>query len=177
MCAAPWTDERVETLQRLWAAGETAQSVAERLGGISRSAVMGKIFRLRRDVEPAPVAVPGPGDVADDSQPPARRRERRQQSAVEVSRPRRQARAGKNLLELTNATCRWPYGRPGTRAFFFCGAPGADLERGMPYCARHAQLAYRTGESVSEDETAASVAAGDLPPVQNRRQRAITSGG
>ena len=40
-------------------------------------------------------------------------------------------------------------GRPGTRTFSFCGAPGADLERGMPYCARHARRAYVMPDDVS----------------------------
>jgi hypothetical protein len=54
----------------------------------------------------------------------------------------------KSLLELTNITCRWPHGRPGTDRFFFCGAPEADLERGIPYCARHMQRAYPAGVGV-----------------------------
>jgi hypothetical protein len=28
------------------------------------------------------------------------------------------------------------------KAFHFCGAPGADLEGGRPYCERHARRAY-----------------------------------
>jgi len=164
MRAAPWTDQCVEILQRLWAEGATAQSVADRLGGVTRSAVMGKIFRLRRDAAAAACAAVEPGKAVDDSQPPVRRR--RQSAAMRVSRPRQRA-PGKSLLELTNKTCRWPQGRPGTQAFFFCGAAGADLERGMPYCARHARLAYRSCDSPGEGEgeTPASVAVADLPSI------------
>jgi hypothetical protein len=43
---------------------------------------------------------------------------------------------------LTNDSCRWPHGQPGTKTFHFCGAPGADLEGGRPYCERHARRAY-----------------------------------
>ena len=42
-----WNDERIELLKRLWAEGATADLIAAQLGGISRSAVLGKIFRLR----------------------------------------------------------------------------------------------------------------------------------
>jgi len=42
-----WTAERIDLLKKLWAEGETATVIAGRLGGLSRSAVLGKIFRLR----------------------------------------------------------------------------------------------------------------------------------
>ena len=42
-----WRDDEIALLKRLWAQDETAASIAEKLGGISRSAVLGKIFRLR----------------------------------------------------------------------------------------------------------------------------------
>jgi GcrA cell cycle regulator len=61
------------------------------------------------------------------------------------------AKRGKTLLELTNNTCRWPHGRPGTEKFHFCGAPEADLERGIPYCARHMRRAYPMFESALGD--------------------------
>jgi hypothetical protein len=56
----------------------------------------------------------------------------------------------KTLFELTNNTCRWPHGRPGSRAFFFCGAAGADLERGIPYCEPHMRRAYTVPELAVE---------------------------
>jgi GcrA cell cycle regulator len=42
-----WTTERIALLKRLWAQGNTANAIAAELGGLSRSAVLGKIFRLR----------------------------------------------------------------------------------------------------------------------------------
>jgi GcrA cell cycle regulator len=42
-----WSDEEIDLLKKLWAAGETAQAIAAKLGDMSRSAVLGKIFRLR----------------------------------------------------------------------------------------------------------------------------------
>jgi GcrA cell cycle regulator len=42
-----WTKERITTLEMLWAQGKSAGTIAKALGGISRSAVLGKIFRLR----------------------------------------------------------------------------------------------------------------------------------
>jgi GcrA cell cycle regulator len=45
-----------------------------------------------------------------------------------------------SLLELDDATCRWPVGDPRTPEFYFCG--GKPLA-GRPYCAYHAALAYQ----------------------------------
>jgi len=181
MRADPWTDERIEKLKRLWADGATANSIADRLGGVSRSAVLGKIFRLRLG---AAVAASSPSEqsktAADVSAPaasgatpaaaaqpesPARRRGGGKRG-VSAQSPTPAARTrGKSLLELSNHSCRWPHGRPGTPAFFFCGAPGADLERGIPYCARHARRAYRAYESVAESTKPAAVSDGELRPI------------
>jgi hypothetical protein len=44
------------------------------------------------------------------------------------------------LLDLTEATCRWPVGDPGEEGFAFCGA--APFKR-YPYCVAHCLIAYR----------------------------------
>ena len=41
-----WTDERVETLKRMWAEGQSATQIAKELGGVTRNAVIGKVHRL-----------------------------------------------------------------------------------------------------------------------------------
>jgi GcrA cell cycle regulator len=44
---APWDEERMKALTRLWMAGETARMIAEKLGGsVTRNAVIGKAPRL-----------------------------------------------------------------------------------------------------------------------------------
>ncbi len=75
-----WRDDDIDLLKRLWADGETAASIAEKLGGLSRSAVLGKIFRLRL----GPNASKGQAWGGDESEPapatgtaPRRRRRRR----------------------------------------------------------------------------------------------------
>lgn len=44
------------------------------------------------------------------------------------------------LMDLTNTTCRWPIGDPGTPEFRFCGGPSNNIA-GRPYCAHHAAVA------------------------------------
>ena len=41
-----WTDERVETLKRMWTEGQSASQIAKELGGVTRNAVIGKVHRL-----------------------------------------------------------------------------------------------------------------------------------
>ena len=41
-----WTEEKVESLKKLWGSGKTASQIAEIIGGISRNAVIGKAHRL-----------------------------------------------------------------------------------------------------------------------------------
>ena len=41
-----WTDERVESLKKLWQDGLSASQIAKQLGGVTRNAVIGKVHRL-----------------------------------------------------------------------------------------------------------------------------------
>ena len=43
-----WTDERVETLKKMWSEGQSASQIAKELGGVTRNAVIGKVHRLGR---------------------------------------------------------------------------------------------------------------------------------
>jgi hypothetical protein len=44
---AHWDKQRMEVLTRLWLSGETARTIAEKLGGgVTRNAVIGKAHRL-----------------------------------------------------------------------------------------------------------------------------------
>lgn len=63
-----WTDERVETLKRMWAEGQSASAIAKELGGVTRNAVIGKVHRLglsNRTDEPEAAAAPTPEPVAE----------------------------------------------------------------------------------------------------------------
>jgi GcrA cell cycle regulator len=142
-----WTDERLELLKSRFAAGLSAREIAGDIG-VSRNAVIGKLFRLnltrekasdarrpaRKDAEkerrPGPVPrlqyqmlqklYAGPQPVADDEPVHSEHR--------------------CSLLELSAEKCRWPISTPGAEDFCFCG--NAPL-KGQPYCAGHTRLAYR----------------------------------
>ena len=61
-----WTDERVETLKKMWAEGQSASQIAKELGGVTRNAVIGKVHRLglSNRVGPGGVAEPEEDEAA-----------------------------------------------------------------------------------------------------------------
>jgi hypothetical protein len=55
---APWTEERVELLKKLWAEGLSASQIAGRLlQGVTRNAVIGKVHRLNLSEQPSPATL------------------------------------------------------------------------------------------------------------------------
>ena len=100
---ARWTERRIALLKQLWSEGKTAGRIAAELGGISRSAVLGKVFRLRLG-RPRHKTAPAPARSVRAA--PVRRRRRPQPIAPRSTAEPKQS-AGRTLLELTNDSCRW----------------------------------------------------------------------
>src|SRR5262249_715808 len=143
--AMSWTDERVELLKKLWTDGLSASQIAGELGGITRNAVIGKVHRL---------GLSGRAKSPSSSTP----RPRKARAHSHVFRGPRPSMGGngalahaldydvepepefldniipigqrRTLLELTEDTCRWPIGDPGSADFFFCGG---QTVTSMPY--------------------------------------------
>eukprot|EP01042_Synura_sphagnicola_P031292 gene31292-40289_t len=65
-----WTDERIETLTKMWEGGATASQIAEELGGVSRNAVIGKAHRLGLKARPSPVKPNEKTEAARAEAPP-----------------------------------------------------------------------------------------------------------
>jgi GcrA cell cycle regulator len=63
-----WTDERIERLKAMWHEGATASEIADKLGGVSRNAVIGKAHRLGLESRPSPVK-PGEEHEAPAAKP------------------------------------------------------------------------------------------------------------
>lgn len=155
MTVITWTDERVDQLKRLWEAGLSASQIAGELGNITRNAVIGKVHRLGlsgrakspTSAAPRPRKARAPAHIMRISRPVARGNTALAQAfEVELEAdpvaydnvvPMGQRRT---LLELTEDTCRWPIGDPGSTEFFFCG--GKSLAS-LPYCAHHSRVAYQ----------------------------------
>jgi GcrA cell cycle regulator len=155
-----WTDERVELLKKLWADGLSASQIAAELGGVTRNAVIGKVHRL---------GLSGRAKSPSSSSP----RPRKARSSSHMLRVSRTSIRGNNalaydyaaepepelieipleqrktLLQLSDATCRWPVGDPGSTDFFFCGG---EPNEGSPYCTYHSRVAYQPASDRRRDK-------------------------
>src|SRR5690606_14259054 len=68
-----WTEERVETLKRMWGEGQSASQIAKELGGVTRNAVIGKVHRLgssNRNAASEEGAAPVSATVPEAASPP-----------------------------------------------------------------------------------------------------------
>lgn len=157
-----WNDERVERLRALWSDGLSATQIAGRLGGVTRNACLGKLFRLgmlcSRNTHPLykrpRCSAPRP-KVAE-----RRARAARATSPLQVllrdpfipqpepvipphERQPILIRKDDGCLHandaLTPESCRWPCGDVGDADFGFCGR---EKVKGLPYCGSHARIAF-----------------------------------
>lgn len=144
-----WTDDRVEQLKKLWADGLSGSQIADELGGVSRSAVIGKVHRLglggrvpgaRRSprkprvngprVKPGALSLrSGLAHLQVATRAPAPEPDVPSDPEIPVEQRR-------TLLQLTSETCRWPVGDPRQPGFFFCGAAAKGT-----YCEHHIRRA------------------------------------
>lgn len=130
-----WTDERVQKMKELWAAGESAAQIARGLGGVTRNAVLGKLSRAGllnigagRQTRSAAPRVPRAPRFIEPSLPKAPPAPPMGDELTEFSRSPEDAVKG---------TCRWGIGDPREGSFRFCGMIG------FPYCPGHARRAYQ----------------------------------
>ncbi len=113
-----WTMERVDDLARFWSQGLSARQIADKLGGVTRNAVIGKAHRLNlqrglEEVEPAPEPPPPMPEVPFFAPMP----------------------------EVKSWMCRWPLDDPGRFGLNICGK---TAQPGRHYCAEHLTVAYLT---------------------------------
>lgn len=94
-----WTDERVETLKRMWGEGQSASQIAKELGGVTRNAVIGKVHRLGLSnrvggaeedevaMPPPPAAAPAPPAPRGEPEPEPDETPRPAQAAAAAAAP------------------------------------------------------------------------------------------
>lgn len=157
-----WDDKAVATLKTMWAAGRSHSQIAAVIPNASRSAIAGKIMRLKLPVRDKGHASPSPlrrerhatamtvtqrhGRI---EQPQRRNPTNSLAEKIAIADaepglpPRLKGEApngtGVKLIDLEIGRCKWPRGDPSEESFEFCGGKALP---GMPYCAGHSRLAY-----------------------------------
>ena len=162
-----WTDERVESLKKLWQEGLSASQIAGRIGGVTRNAVIGKVHRL---------GLAGRATTSRMKSHRPRRAATAMKQRQHAAKPRF-AQVGNSALRalyqadaepyqapieeivipmnerkyiqtLTESCCRWPIGDPQENDFHFCGKKKIA---GLPYCDVHARRAFQPPQARRRD--------------------------
>lgn len=145
-----WTSERVARLRKLYKEGNSAAQIARAFGDVSRSAVIGKLFRLGLTCHSGAKrkVLAAPHKRAQGKAKPSRPSGRVARRDNGHAKPRPVLRDVKlapdavvpgphiALMEAGRNQCRWPVSGSGV-ALLVCGASANG-----PYCAQHAKRAY-----------------------------------
>lgn len=138
---AAWTAERIDQLKACFEAGLSCREIALEIG-VSRNAVIGKIFRLGLSRGGNQTYSERNGGGSKVKRRVTQHRIimalRAEPQAVEEVPLQNGHRC--SLLELGKQKCRWPISQPCDVTFWFCGNKPVE---GLPYCAGHARIAYR----------------------------------
>jgi GcrA cell cycle regulator len=161
-----WTEDRVETLKKLWTEGLSASQIAKHLGGVTRNAVIGKVHRLglagraapSRPIKRISVPIARPRPTLSDQAVAAAKAARvvdkaREEASIDTAEPAppivkpvkprpRPTRDGEiiGVLQLGAHMCKWPIGDPGDVDFGFCGS---HCDGSAVYCEEHAAIAFQ----------------------------------
>lgn len=190
-----WASEaRLYCTKILYQEGQSASQIANKIGGVSRNAVIGIIHRkgwvvdrrqtrLRSPRKPKATRVP----KAQPKQPPSAKvfmfgknmpnfgGEPYMPPIEELVIPPKER---KYITTLTEICCRWPIGDPLESEFHFCGKSKVD---GLPYCEFHARRAYQPPQQRRRDNVSSHlppiVAGASIPSTQSAAGRQNTSGG
>jgi len=173
-----WTPVRTAVMQWLWAEGLSCAQIANRVGGLTRNAVIGKTHRLKmigpdgrpKASPPGPVApreTRGFGIPAKDAAKPAPKPAEPRPTAprvaiagngtvfetapdVDMPKLRIVTATGKpaRIVDDHFGGCKWPISDPGRGCMEETLFCCGPREVGNPYCASHSALAT-TGQSYS----------------------------
>jgi GcrA cell cycle regulator len=135
-----WTADNEAILRQLWLDGRSCSQISVAIGcGITRNAVIGKIYRL------------GLRDGADQRSKPHRGPRRPRSVPPPAPPPSAQPPPPMTILpafecvrvelaDLNPFMCKWPLGDPMMPEFRYCGCITSEKQS---YCARHSRLAFQ----------------------------------
>lgn len=135
-----WSDDRLDTLRKRHAAGDTFSEIADQVG-LSRNACIGKAKRLHlpgREPHKAPISATRERRTRFQLRPPPL------PLAPERRAPVLNAPEPRNLtiLDLEPGDCKWPVTE--NPPYLFCGNPAVRWE--PAYCGFHYQLAHNRND-------------------------------
>jgi len=138
-----WTEEKVESLKKLWGSGKTASQIAEIIGGISRNAVIGKAHRLNLSAKiktRTATSNQNFNNSTNEKNIQAAKRGRKSKFKSLIIEKDFEPENPKQLEELDENSCKWPIGHPNEKSFYFCGRSSL---KDFSYCKLHLLYAYQ----------------------------------
>ena len=149
MTPAPWSDEQIADLDRLWRRGATAGEIGRALGK-TKNSVIGKAHRLKLPGRPSPIGLTR-ADLdkatarALEAAPAPKPKPARLKPAIKVATPKKRRPAPTAAPAQRNAKaidrpCRWPMWDD-IVTHKYCGK---RRQTGSSYCPAHHAKAQRT---------------------------------
>lgn len=142
-----WTDARLDRLSAAWLDGQSSSVIADELG-TTRNSVMSQVSRLgllgaRRKTPASRMSRGGKnGNIVKRVQ--ARQKVDFKAAAKKIADEIAAAESEPigprvSITQLTDSTCRWPYGDPLSESFCYCGSL---TKSESPYCGFHYARAF-----------------------------------
>ena len=143
-----WTEEKVESLKKLWGSGKTASQIAEIIGGISRNAVIGKAHRLNLSAKIKTRSAVNNSNTSSSTNSTIQKRGRKSKFVLNKDMLDQLGPAKLlELEELTENTCKYMMhedqnkeGHPDVPGSYFCGRDTVDK---YSYCLYHMGLVWQ----------------------------------
>ena len=137
-----WNEEKISKLKELWGKGSTASQIAEIIGGISRNAVIGKAHRLNLSskIKTKNATSSQSFDRNLEEQNSKQRQVRKSRFKSLLIEKDFEPENPKKLEELDEDSCKWPFGHPEEKSFYFCGRSSL---KDFSYCKLHLLYAYQ----------------------------------
>lgn len=163
MTSVIWDTAKVELLKTLWASGFSSGQIVEKIPGTTRSGILGKVHRLGLGTHTL---------TASQARKPTKTKSTATQAPKRTIAwlapvaPTDYSKTRSSLLDLTDASCRFPIGDGAD--MFFCGSPEADLASGHPYCRYHESIAWTSRRATSEEHDVARAAGRERAAAEQR---------
>ena len=136
-----WTEEKIDKLKELWGKGNTANQIAQIIGGISRNAVIGKAHRLKlsgKIIKRTKTNFSNNSNFKENNNIQIRSRKVKFKSLLldKNFEPAKNLR----LEELTESTCKYMEGHPNESTASFCGRKNVEK---FSYCPLHLIVVFQ----------------------------------
>ena len=147
-----WDDKKVQILKENWGI-LTASVLAEKIGGVSRNAVIGKAHRLSLSskIKQKNGSNNYKAQASNSESLTNRKRIKKSKFKSLIIDKDFPPESPKNLESLDDTVCRWPIGHPNEENFYFCGRKTIKFNnRDFPYCKLHLLYAYQSKDKKEE---------------------------